>query len=319
MSRSDENTGLHMINGEESLAVGQELPPERLSPGAAEPIAGEHVLSVSTLIEQCRREVQAFRYEEPCEEAYSLELLRRAIVQGDQEARAGLQHCLSELVQGWLYNHPHREAALSFESEESYVALAFERLWQATVRQQVAFRTLAGALAYLRASLHGAILDMLRTYSWPGEVSLPESHGEDRAASLQAWEVLQSMLPNAREQRLAYLLYHCGLEPREIVRFCPQEGNPCMSEGSTKAIADTQSSQGQAEPSSGPARKTPTILPLKPPAKGLLRVFTSLRQRNYRLYWWRLSRTMVYVDGNSKLANIGYPNWLRMLRILANL
>ena len=26
-----------------------------------------------------------------------------------------------------------------------------------------------------------------------------------------------------REQRLAYLLYHCGLEPAEIVRYCPQE------------------------------------------------------------------------------------------------
>ena len=31
------------------------------------------------------------------------------------------------------------------------------------------------------------------------------------------------MLPAGREQRLAYLLYHCGLKPREIVRFCPQE------------------------------------------------------------------------------------------------
>ncbi len=31
------------------------------------------------------------------------------------------------------------------------------------------------------------------------------------------------MLPTRRELRLAYLLYHCGLKPREIVRFCPQE------------------------------------------------------------------------------------------------
>ena len=37
------------------------------------------------------------------------------------------------------------------------------------------------------------------------------------------WEVLQTVLPNEREQRLTYLLYHCGLSPREIVRFCPQE------------------------------------------------------------------------------------------------
>ena len=39
----------------------------------------------------------------------------------------------------------------------------------------------------------------------------------------ELWEVLQTMLPGQREQRLASLLYHCGLKPREIVRFCPQE------------------------------------------------------------------------------------------------
>ena len=31
------------------------------------------------------------------------------------------------------------------------------------------------------------------------------------------------MLSNPREQRVAYLLFHCGLKPREIVRLCPQE------------------------------------------------------------------------------------------------
>jgi hypothetical protein len=31
------------------------------------------------------------------------------------------------------------------------------------------------------------------------------------------------ILTNPREQRLAYLLFHCGLGPREMIRFCPQE------------------------------------------------------------------------------------------------
>ena len=46
---------------------------------------------------------------------------------------------------------------------------------------------------------------------------------EDETEAGELWEVLQTMLPGQREQRLAYLLYHCGLKPREIVRFCPQE------------------------------------------------------------------------------------------------
>jgi MFS family permease len=45
-------------------------------------------------------------------------------------------------------------------------------------------------------------------------------------------------------------------------------------------------SQGQPEPSSISERETPAILPPKPPEKGLLRAFTSLRHRNYRLYWF---------------------------------
>ncbi len=31
------------------------------------------------------------------------------------------------------------------------------------------------------------------------------------------------MLSDWREQRLVYLLYHCGLKPKEIVHFCPQD------------------------------------------------------------------------------------------------
>src|SRR5205085_11830886 len=45
-------------------------------------------------------------------------------------------------------------------------------------------------------------------------------------------------------------------------------------------------SQGQPVPESGPERDTPAILPPPEPDKGLLRAFTSLRHRNYRLYWF---------------------------------
>jgi hypothetical protein len=130
-------------------------------------------------------------------------------------------------MRGWLHHHPSREAASRLESEENYVAQAFERFWQATtLTQQVEFRTLAAALQYLRASLNGAILDTLRAYSWPREVSLPQP-GEpkvaDKTDGSEVWEILKVLLPNGHEHRVAYLLFHCGLGPREIVRFCPQE------------------------------------------------------------------------------------------------
>ena len=104
-------------------------------------------------------------------------------------------------------------AITRWQSEESYVALAFERFWQATVQQQVAFRTFAGALAYLRASLNGALLDTLRAYMRPRGVPLPEPGApgelsfEDRTDSGELWEILQRELPGEHDQRLAYLLY----------------------------------------------------------------------------------------------------------------
>jgi integrase len=110
------------------------------------------------------------------------------------------------------------------------VAQAFERFWQATaLNQRLAFSRLAAALQYLRASLNGAILDALRAYARPRVVSLPgpgepgEPLVEERTDTGEVWESLHKLLSNPREQRLAYLLFHCGLKPGEIIRFCPQE------------------------------------------------------------------------------------------------
>jgi hypothetical protein len=173
--------------------------------------------------------MQAFRRGESSNGTYGLELLHRAIMQGDQVAWEGVQQCLGEMVRGWIRCHPSRAAACRWESEENYVALAFERFCQATARQQVAFETFAGALAYLRTCLNGAILDTLRAYSRPKEVPLLEAeesaelYEKDQNDSSEVWQILQTMLPDGREQRLAYLLYHCGLKPREVVRFCPHE------------------------------------------------------------------------------------------------
>ena len=192
--------------------------------------AAYKTLSNEALAAQCSREIDHYRKGEPWTDEYGLELLRRAIVQGDQEAWVGIQHCFNGLVRGWLRRHPKREVACRLESEENYVAQTFERFWQATAStRHVEFNTLAAALQYLRASLNGVILDTLRAYARPREVILPEAgeagelQAEDTADRGEVWEALQTMLSDEREKRLAYLLFHCGLKSREIIRFCPQE------------------------------------------------------------------------------------------------
>jgi DNA-directed RNA polymerase specialized sigma24 family protein len=201
--------------------------PDPISP-LSNPLLSE--MKLPALAAQCLKEIDNYRRGVPYTERYGLELFHRALMQSDQEAWAWAQHCFGGIVHGWVRRHPHRAAACRLESEENYVAQAFERFWQATVyNQRLEFRTLAAALQYLRASVHGAILDTLRMYQRPGEVSLPEPGAagepsmEDVTCDSELWDILKGLFANPREQRLAYLLFYCGLKPREIVQFCSPE------------------------------------------------------------------------------------------------
>ncbi len=143
------------MNEGERVTTPQNALHENASPLSPRGESALSALRLSELAEQCLLEINAYRCGEPSTEVYGIELLRRATVQDDQEAQASWQQCFAGIVRGWLHRHPSRKAAARLNSEEIYVALAFERFWQATVQQQVAFRTFAGALAYLRAGLNG--------------------------------------------------------------------------------------------------------------------------------------------------------------------
>src|SRR5205085_10083031 len=57
----------------------------------------------------------------------------------------------------------------------------------------------------------------------PGEPDEPLGDDEHSVDVSELWDVIRRLLPHQREQRLAYLLFHCGLKPREIVQFCADE------------------------------------------------------------------------------------------------
>jgi len=206
--------------------------PEESTPDTLQSISLSSELSLLVLAALCLAEIENYRRGEPYTERYVLELFHRAFMQNDQEAWTWVHHCFGGMVHDWVRRHPQRAVACRLESEEHYVTQAFERFWHATAcNQQLECRTLAAALQYLRASLHGAILDTLRTYQRPGEVSRPVSGApgapsrEDVASSSELWDILKGLFSNPREQRLAYLLFHCGLKPREIVHVCSPEWN----------------------------------------------------------------------------------------------
>jgi hypothetical protein len=186
-------------------------------------------MSLLELSECCANEMRKYRRKEPCNDLYCLEIFRRAVVQHDNEAWAVLQQQLSESVRLWIGRHPYREAALRHEREQNYVDDAFRRFWQAVSDQQLMFSTLAGALSYLHLCLNCAIMDTLRLYSRPREERIPdyghpdEPLVEDHYYEDELWEIIQSLLPGVKERRVAYLLFHCNMKPREIVRRLPGE------------------------------------------------------------------------------------------------
>ena len=150
-------------------------------------------------------------------------------VKQTDEAWSALQQCFSETIRIWIRSHPSSDLALLHDSEENYLAQTFSRFWFAVHDQHVEFTTLSAALNYLRAILNGLITDTLRSHLRSREVPLPEPGlsvepaAEDPLDSQGLWESIQPLLLNERERRIFYLLYCCGLKPREIVTRCSQE------------------------------------------------------------------------------------------------
>ncbi len=191
----------------------------------------EHLRSISltALAEQCLREINTVRCGEAGEDQCWVELLRRAMVQRDDAAREVIEHHLSQVVRAWLGCHPRQEIAYRLASEASYVTRTCERFWQGAVQQGQALDRLATALRYVRACLNSVILDTLRACAYATAIPLPGPAGAGKAAEEDHedvhayWERIRGMLPTEREQRVAYLLFHCGLQPEDIVRLYPQE------------------------------------------------------------------------------------------------
>jgi hypothetical protein len=184
-------------------------------------------MSLADIKDCCWSEINKFSHQEAHDDRYCLELFRRALVLRDARAWELLMQRFNGMVVSWLRRHPSHDAAYRLNSEENYAALAFERFWMVTVRNKsLEFVTLAGALSFLRACLNSVIIDTLRgqmkEMPFP-EVGFDEPITPEYDDGLELWESIQGLLPSERERRLAYLLYHCGLKPRQIVQYCPQE------------------------------------------------------------------------------------------------
>jgi len=213
------------VNDQDVIAIKSDPPLDEL-PGSAEFTVSR--MSLTVLAEYCLSEIKCYRVEECQNDTYFVELLRRATLEGKQDAWEMVQQCLSMVVREWLVHHPKRGVWYQLESEEEYIAEVFARFYEATVERHVEIDQLSIALRYLQACLNSTLLEKRRDSTSLSEIPKWErkNSGELAAVDLtsdELWEMLRNMLPNTREQRLAYLLFHCALKPKEILQLFPRE------------------------------------------------------------------------------------------------
>jgi hypothetical protein len=188
-------------------------------------------MNLKTLADLSTGELQRHRRNMSVDDGYCVELFRRALTEQTDEAWSVLQHCFSETIRARIRSHPNRDVALLRDSEENYIAQTFTRFWYAVRDHHLEFITLSTALSYLSATLNGLLTDTLRSHlrvrarevPFPAPDYAQEPLAQDSMDGQCIWKSIEALLCDERERRVAYLLYHCGLKPREIVMRCSQE------------------------------------------------------------------------------------------------
>lgn len=186
-------------------------------------------MSLQALAERSLLELHKFRRQELSDDRYSLELAHRALLEQDEAAWNIVYTQWQERVRSWFRGHVNCAIALRYDEEQTYIDDTFKRFWQSLNGQPLKFSSLANVLRYLHLCLNSVLIDTLRSYARKKIQALPEPDSsdeqlvEDNYHESEWWSIIESMLPDPRERRALYLLYHCGLKPKEIVLRCPGE------------------------------------------------------------------------------------------------
>ncbi|GCE48851.1 hypothetical protein EI42_01362 [Thermosporothrix hazakensis] len=168
----------------------------------------QSVSRVSKLAANCKKELEDADYR--CARGNQLAtvaLLRLATHEQDEQAWGALEQCFKPLMRAWLRRHPHVQGALNVRDEEETIITAFAEFRRVTLERRLVFSSLEAISRCLGACLNAVIGALARSRP-VAEVYLPE----------QLYQRLAE-----RERRIAYLLFHCGLKPADIMQACSSE------------------------------------------------------------------------------------------------
>jgi DNA-directed RNA polymerase specialized sigma24 family protein len=192
-------------------------------------VAGNvHDLSLENLCAEVRAQESNFVNGEPSNDAAGLELFRRAIDGGDEQAWT----TVVGLYRGLLIAQAGRRVVRKLVEEDDgfCVDRAFQRFWRATRANGLhEFKDLASILKYLKMCLCSVLLDEARKRKRQACISLddvpPSAQMSDDPAALvtgritrhELWQTIDGELHDEAERLVARLSFVSGLTPREIV------------------------------------------------------------------------------------------------------
>lgn len=191
-------------------------------------------LTLSGLRHRCAQESDHFFNRQDHDPRYCYELFRRAILQRDERAWAGIYAQYERLVTHWVERH----AAFPNSGEEAqfFMNRAFEKMWLGVTPQKfAAFTDLSALLRYLQMCVHSVMVDFVRNKEQKLRLEAVEDHPyqqtervtavEDHIAadlSRQAlWRWLNQQFKDDKERHIVQGMFILGLKPRDVQAHFP--------------------------------------------------------------------------------------------------
>jgi hypothetical protein len=190
------------------------------------------LVAVPELARLCHDETNKYLRREPSRDDFCLELLRRAIVDGDQAAWGAILAQYRGMILSWL--RKGYGTAMRDEDDDHWVNRTFERFWQAVGPQRFAdFPSLATLLQYLKQCAITALLDDARQRARErleeraNASELPTADPEPLAlgslAQEDLWSLVLAETQNEADRLVAHESFHLSLKPGEIQERHPEQ------------------------------------------------------------------------------------------------
>lgn len=184
------------------------------------------IMDLKTLFERCQNDTNQYKRGLSVPSDNCFELMRRALADDDNLALTHLYSNYRQLLMNWVLKHPG--FSVTGEDPDYFMSGAFANFYFALRNDKFQnFASLAKALAYLKSCVHTVILQYIRknrlSYSSLDDVDTKgQKQDYDRIFRVMAiWERITQLLPDDKDQKLAYLIFVQERKPVEIAQAFP--------------------------------------------------------------------------------------------------